>query len=189
MSRIPEFDHNHVLPPHKGNPALPGDVSPYLCDITEFCERFGTSKKRLQILKGFLEFRLKIYELDIVDGFQWLDGSFTQNIELSENRDPNDIDVLTLYKGFRNTDSDSIIANSFQEFVSPKLSKANYSVDHYPFPYADIPEQTVELTRYWVQLFSHNRSGVWKGMLRIEFENKEIEEALLIDITKKYESL
>lgn len=189
MNIIPEFDHNHVLPPHVGNPTNRNHVSPYLCSIEEFCERFGTTKKRLKILIGFLEFRLEIYKLELIGAFQWLDGSFTENIETSENRSPNDIDVITLFKDFHNIDTINILETTFPEFTSSNSSKEKYFVDHYPFPYADDPDTTVEMTRYWIQLFSHNRLGVWKGMLKLEFNNKEQESALLNDLKFKYESL
>ena len=35
-------------------------------------------------------------------------------------------------------------------------------------PIGFAPAITVEQTRYWSLLFSHNRQAVWKGMLRIE---------------------
>jgi hypothetical protein len=40
-------------------------------------------------------------------------------------------------------------------------------LDHYPFDAGYSPIFTVEFSRYWVQLFSHNRDAVWKGMLQI----------------------
>lgn len=62
------------------------------------------------------------------------------------------------------------MAGAFPAFGSPRLSKANYSIDHYPFDAGFAPEKTVEFSRYWELLFSHNRLGVWKGMLKIDLE-------------------
>lgn len=39
---------------------------------------------------------------------------------------------------------------------------------HYNFDASYSLPLTLEQTRYWILLFSHNRQGVWKGMLRIE---------------------
>jgi hypothetical protein len=60
------------------------------------------------------------------------------------------------------------LTNRFPEFANPALSKANFSVDHYPFDATANPVLTVESARYWSLLFSHSRTGVWKGMLRVE---------------------
>ncbi len=96
---IPHFDHNNVIPPHLGNPASHRQISPYVCGIMEFCEHFSTSKERVAILKGFVNFRIEMSENGIVNGYQWIDGSFTENIEISEKRSPNDINVVSLFKG------------------------------------------------------------------------------------------
>ena len=42
--------------------------------------------------------------------------------------------------------------------------------DHYPFDAGASPDKTVEYSRYWSLLFSHNRLGVWKGMLKIDLD-------------------
>ena len=60
------------------------------------------------------------------------------------------------------------IATQFPEFGNPQLAKQNFSIDHYPFDANHSPENTVELTRYWMQLFTHNRMAIWKGMLKID---------------------
>lgn len=164
---IPAFDHNNVLPPHLGNPAVKTDLSPYLCTILEICNRFSTSPNRIEILKKFVAFRLRINNLGIVDGFQWLDGSFFEDIERSESRPPNDMDVVTFYRGLSSPDPAKIIS-SFPEFASPVLSKSSYQLDHYAVDYSHSPDTTVEQTRYWIQLFTHKKmTGIWKGILKL----------------------
>lgn len=163
---IPAFDHNHVLPPYVGNPTRPSDISPYECSIIDFCQHFATSVKRISLLKSLIQFRLKMLAFGIQNGFQWIDGSFTENIEVSEKRDPNDIDIVTFYRGLSSQQENDIV-HSFQEFLNPRLSKSIFNLDHYPVDYGSTPERTVELTRYWIQLFCHNRNRVWKGMIKI----------------------
>lgn len=92
---IPDFDHNNVLPPYIGNATNPNNMSPYPCDIMEFCQHFATSPARIAILKGYVRFRLSCVANGIT-GHQWIDGSFVENIEVSESRDPHDMDVVTL---------------------------------------------------------------------------------------------
>ncbi len=166
MPQIPSFDHNHVLPPHLGNPTLPSDLSPYDCSIIDLCQRFATSAARKNILLGLLTFRTKMNQYGITQGFQWIDGSFVENIEASENRPPSDIDIVTFYGGI-SIPNQTLLLASFPEFGNPSLSKSLYKLDHYPVDYAYTPDSTVELTRYWIQLFTHNRIGIWKGILRV----------------------
>ena len=163
---IPSFDYNHVLPPHLGNPINLTDLSPYHCSILEVCNHFGTSKERIEILKGLVTFRQKMTENGVIYGFQWLDGSFLENIEVSEKRPPNDIDVVTFFGGMTKVEQVNL-ACKFPEFASAVLAKQNFKVDHYPFDYSYCPDATVEMTRYWIQLFTHNRNSIWKGILRI----------------------
>ena len=168
---IPPFNHNNVLPPYLGiNPASCDALSPYQCSIMEFCQRFAISDKRILILKGFILFRLKCYDIGITNGFQWIDGSFIEDIMASDNREPNDIDVVSFLFGLRANPNLIIeITNKFQEFLNPALSKMNYHVDHYPVEADLSPIATISAVKYWNQLFGHNRKGIWKGMVEIPF--------------------
>lgn len=166
MSSIPDFNYNHVIPPHLGNPTVPSRISPYKTDILEFCRRFATSKERIEILKGYLRFRMEAFNHKIDNGFQWIDGSFSENIEISEKRAPNDIDVVSFISNVTPT-MESDIITCFPEFINTDMSKKKYHVDHYIVVFDENPFSTIQYTKYWIQLFSHNRSGVWKGMIEI----------------------
>lgn len=163
---IPSFNYNNVLPPHLGDPTDRTHLSPYPCTILELCHTFSTSPNRIQILKNFVSFRQRMTALNINFGFQWLNGSFMENIETSEGRPPKDLDVVTFFGGLSLADQANIRA-TFPEFANPILAKNNFLLDHYPVDYSHSPDVTVELTRYWLQLFTHNRLGVWKGILRL----------------------
>lgn len=175
---IPDFDHNQVLPPHLGDPTLPDHLSPYCCSILELCERFSTSRERIEILKGLISFRKKMNEFGIIHGYQWLDGSFIENIEVTENRPPRDIDVVTLYSGLSLPQTE--IIRVFPEFISSEQAKKNFKVDHYPFDISYNPNVTVQFTRYWIQLFTHNRKNVWKGIIQMEI-NTPVEDENAMD--------
>lgn len=164
---IPNFDHNLVLPPHMGNPTSPSQVSPYPCTTLDLCRKLGTSPERKAILGGFLDFRNRLRSEGLLQGFQWLDGSFLENIEERENRPPKDLDVVTFFWGHDDLFQRNLFS-VFPEFANPTLAKASFSLDHYPIDAGFSPAFTVESTRYWSQLFSHNRLGVWKGMLKID---------------------
>ena len=163
---IPAFDKNLVLPAHLGDPRVPTDLSPYPVTTLELCQRFATSPERIGILTRYLQFRADLLRHGLINGFQWLDGSFLEDIEAAENRAPRDLDVVTIYYGYDIAFQMNLVAQ-FPEFGDPSLAKANYLLDHYPFDAASNPVMTVQASRYWIQLFSHNRNGVWKGMLQI----------------------
>lgn len=179
MSPIPNFDHNNVLPPHLGNPRDRTHLSPYQCTILELCHRFSTSAHRINILKGLIEFRQKMTNSGVVYGFQWLDGSFLENIEISENRQPNDLDIVTFFGGL-SVNEQATIRATFPEFANPTLAKNTYNLDHYAVDYSFSPEVTVEMTRYWIQLFTHNRNSVWKGILKLPL-NTQIDDQHALD--------
>lgn len=176
---IPNFDHNHVIPPFVGSPTVREHVSPYKCTTLELCKHFATSSKRIQILYKYLSFRTKLNEFGVINGFQWLDGSFCENIEESEKRPPNDLDLVTFYKDLSDIQTSNII-RGFREFMYPKESKQNYLLDHYIVDYSYSPESIIENTKYWLQLFSHNRHKIWKGILRIEL-NTHSEDILALN--------
>lgn len=171
---IPIFNHNFVLPPHMGDPTNPSGISPYVCTIMELCQRFSTSNARIEILKNYINFRECIHNLGVISGFQWLDGSFVQDIEGSNKRSPKDLDVVTFFRGLDDLAQARII-HSFPEFFDSNISMANFKLDHYPFDYTLNPDYTVYYTKYWAQLFSHTRSGTWKGILRVEL-NTQVED-------------
>lgn len=167
MNVIPDFDHNLVLPPHMGDPTSPSQVSPYPCTTLDLCRKLGTTPERRAILEKFLDFRERLRSEGLTQGFQWLDGSFLENIELRDSRPPNDLDVVTFFWGYDYPFQLNLGA-VFPEFANPTLAKASFSLDHYPVDAGFSPAFTVESARYWSQLFSHNRLGVWKGMLKID---------------------
>lgn len=171
---IPNFDHNNVTPPHIGDPTDLTQLSPYISNTLEFCMHFATSKERVEILKGLIKFRDQLQNFGVVEGFQWLDGSFTENIEVTENRAPRDLDIVTFYKNLSKQQS-LTIQQSFPDFIDFNISKQNFKLDHYPVDYGFRAEITVESTRYWLQLFSHNRLSIWKGIIRIELNTPQID--------------
>ena len=161
---IPPFDSIlNILPPHLGDPRDPSQMSPYPCTTGELCQRFATSTRRSLILDGFLRFRKELFGLGI-QGFQWLDGSFLEDVETQEGRDPRDIDVVTFVS--KPIDLGALAKNNAW-FLNRNEIKTKYSVDHFLVPLASAPHQIVDLSRYWYGLFSHRRDRLWKGMLTV----------------------
>lgn len=181
---IPSFDQNLVLPPHLGSPTLPSELSPYPCTSYELCERFGSSPERVAILQGLMNFRAELRKSGMVNGFQWLDGSFTENIETGENRAPKDIDIVTFYWN-HDPDFATNFLYSFPDFMDHDKIKSDYHVDHYVVDAMYTPESIVENARYWYGLFSHKRDGVWKGMLRLELNTEDDDNAAIVLLSQQ----
>ena len=109
--------------------------------------------------------------MGITGGFQWLDGSFVENVESNQDRPPNDIDIVT-FAGRPNNNIDSgewkkLVANNSDLFI-PEESKETYLCDAYFVDLNTHPIHIVNSTKYWFGLFSHQRdSYLWKGMVEI----------------------
>jgi hypothetical protein len=161
------------MPPHLGNPRRRDQISPYPATSEEVCRKFATSPDRRTILQGWLDFRVRLTQFGIVSGFQWPDGSFLEDIEVLEFRQPRDLDLVTF---FTPPNDPTFIANlfaNFREFIDCDASKATYHLDHFPVNLAGNPLAVVEQTRYWTGLFSHRRDGLWKGMLWVELNTNQ----------------
>ena len=167
---IPPFDGIlNVLPPHLGDPRYPEQISPYQCTYLEVCTQFGTSPKRKEILRGLLELRLELLGLGI-QGYQWLGGSFVEDIESHENRGPNDVDVVTLIANPPRDELARLVA-SRQDLFLNHLTKPRYFVDHFYMSFETPGRLLVNTAKYWYALFSHRRDDLWKGMLHVNLVN------------------
>jgi len=145
--------------------------------MSAFVQRFGTSSARNAILLGLLDFRAQLKRIGIIDGFQWLDGSFVENKEAQGLGPPNDVDVIT-FSRLPVSASDPSKKNAFlmanlNVFDSDR-SKATFKCDAY-FVDLDIPPLVVvDRTRYWFGLFSHKRvSALWKGMVQVDLNSDD----------------
>src|SRR4051812_27147857 len=95
---IPPFNLGGVLPPYRStSPIDPTGVSPYRATLVEVVQRFATTKPRAEIARGFLSYRNALMQLGVV-GFQWVAGSYTEEIEKLESRDPRDVDLVTYFR-------------------------------------------------------------------------------------------
>lgn len=176
---IPAFDGIlNVLPPHLGDPTKPSDLSPYSCSVAEVCDRFDTTPKRSTILQGWLRLRAEFFTLDIA-GFQWLGGSFLEDIETQESRDPGDIDVVTFVASPADLRAVEAKLSPRKDLLARLQVKATFHVDHFIVPLSSAPIRVVDLSRYWYGLFSHRRDRVWKGMLHVDLTDKAADDAAL----------
>jgi len=167
---IPPFNGSGVLPPFLGGEPTPrSGASPYRTTPQELVGRFGTSPARLRILDGLFRYRADLDSLGFVAGFQWLDGSFVEDID--RLRAPNDIDVVTFVDRPPALRDAAALQAAVQQ--NPALflfdqAKQKYLTDAYFVDLSRPAEEVVEQTRYWFGLFSHRRQDLqWKGMLAL----------------------
>ena len=147
-------------------------MSPYVCTIDEFARRFILNDVRRKIFRGLLEYRKALVSAGVTRAFQWLDGSYTEHVERTQNRSPRDIDVVTFgYVPVPRTDiaAKKAFRANHAGLFTPKIAKDTFFCDAY-FVDLDIsPLFVVDDTRYFFGLFSHKRAtNLWKGMVAVE---------------------
>ncbi|HEV2136946.1 MAG TPA: hypothetical protein VGR47_22195 [Terracidiphilus sp.] len=168
---IPGFTIDGIIPPFTGmGPGNdPSFMSPYEADALEVVLRFGTSGKRREILEKWLDHRTALRGIGFHTGFQWLDGSFL------EEKEPNDLDIVTfVYHPADLATDEELISfwNKNSGLLDRDLVKADYLLDAFFLDLSGSPEGLVSLSRYYLQLFSHQReSYLWKGMIQVPLED------------------
>jgi hypothetical protein len=178
---IPPFDGiTNVLPPHLGGTGKPVDLSPYRCTMEEFVRRFAISDARKTIIAGLLAFRSELFR-NKIEGFQWLAGSFVEDIETQERRDPGDVEVVT-FVGRPDRDGLGELTRDEPSLWNRPAVKALYHVDHLWVSLGMNPNRLVEFTTHWYGLFTHRRDRVWKGIVEVSvfdpLEDAKAEEIL-----------
>jgi len=174
---IPSWTATGLLPPIDSARPISLERSPYFVSLSEIVLRFGTSAQRRQILGGFLRYRSRLHAVGLVAGFQWLDGSFLENIELLEGRGPNDLDVVTFFQLPAGVTQRQILAREPALFpqTGPERQafKTLYNVDAYLVDLATPAERLVEWSAYWYSMWSHRRDSRWRGYLQVDLNPGE----------------
>lgn len=164
-----------ALPPYVGlDPTERAGCSPYTASMSELHAAFGHSADRLRLLRGLIEYRDGLRSAGIVDGFQLIDGSFTEDCETLRSRPPGDIDVVTYARiPAAPTDKASFMQTNIGLF-RPRLTKATFHCDAYFVDLEKPGHFLVEDTTYLFGLFSHQRAtSLWKGMVRVSLASDD----------------
>ena len=167
---IPEWNTLGLLPPI--DPAQPSSIerSPYQVTLLDVVMRFATSTERRRVLHGFLDYRVALRNMGLVQGFQWLDGSFTEHVELLERRAPRDIDVVN----FVHIPEEFAPSDEQMALLEHDAAKEKFSVDSY-FVELNLlePHAIVGISAYWYSMWSHRRNQAWKGYLQIDLNPEQ----------------
>ena len=184
---VPHFDTRGFLPPFNGNDGATADRSPYFCTMTELCASLSTTDHRKDLLRKLIAYRALIASEDYVAGIQFIDGSFVENIELTEARNPNDIDVFSILAPPTKYHADPTAWNSRglpfwrSEIADNAKNRTRFSIDSYALM-MDMGQPVIFLrnTLYWYSLFSHKKATfAWKGFVAVPLDKTDDQAALL----------
>lgn len=174
---IPAFNHSHVLPPYIGDsPIQAAQGSPYETTPLELVQRLGHTDARRRLLEGLFRYRGDLRSLGFSEGFQWLDGSFVEDVERSQARAPGDIDVVTFAMTPQGMSPAQVEAlpKMYPDLFDLNRAKARYSCDAYLLRLDGSPGRLVRRAAYYFGLFSHRRSdNVWKGLLAMPLQSDD----------------
>ena len=168
---IPSFNHSGVLPPFVGDAHSELGRSPYLTDLSTIGRLLVTTDIRREIFEGLLKYRSALRAAGIAEGFQWIDGSFVEAVELTRQRPPGDIDVVTFGRRPPGMSDEAwaTMVKGRSDLFRAKETKRLYKCDAYFVDMGVASDWLVIQTAYWSSLFSHQRETfLWKGMLQID---------------------
>lgn len=171
---IPSWSMAGVLPPIRpGTLGHDADRSPYIVTLSAIVDQFALTDARVKILMGLLQYRDALHQIGVVSGFQWLDGSFMEDIETLESRPPKDIDVVTYLELPLGHTQASLWAVAGDLFKNSYVKK-EYSVDAYPQVLGgSLSAQAIKRVSYWYSMWSHRRNGTWKGFVQVDLNPAE----------------
>lgn len=179
---IPDWNAQGLIPPIDVNDPASLARSPYQVSLTDLVLKFATSPERKKILDGLLRFRAALHGLGLTSGFQWVDGSFLENVELLATRPPNDIDVVTYFAPPTDVSEADLLARNAALFDQIQV-KATYSVDSYFQGLDGDRISLVRMTAYWYSMWSHRRNEAWKGFLEISLDPRDDADAAKLLLT------
>ncbi len=185
---IPSFTLDGILPPFVGDAPseTSSKMSPYLVTPNDVVNHFALNNKRKMILLGWLQYRKALREIGILEGFQWLDGSFLKDKETLRGDVPGDLDLMIFVRRPNIAKEDAEWSRFVQDnsiLFNPVNIKTSYHLDAYFIDLDSNTETIIDSTRYFLQLFSHQRfTGLWKGLLEVRHEDSTREDDRLLSV-------
>ena len=169
---VPAFTMAGLLPPYCGaDPSQQNLMAPYPTTVEVLAQQFSATPARRAILQGLLAFRQGLNQAGLCDGFQWLNGSFMEQVEVREGRDPGDIDVVTFHRRPPHVRADAlwqVFFNSNAQLFQPVHNRSRFHCHAYFVDLDTDAAWLVAQARYWYGLFSHRRvTGEWKGLVEV----------------------
>ena len=160
-----------VLAPIAPNESPTGrNRSPYSMTLTETVDFFVTTEPRLNIFRGFIQYRKALHSIGICSGFQWLNGSFVEQVEVTRKKPPKDADVVTFAYLPQDCQNQRDLYLKNPNLFDPTKIKADFQVDGYMFFLGiSMTPEAVRNVSYWYSLWSHQReTSMWKGFIQLD---------------------
>lgn len=166
---IPTFTASGALPPFVGDDATErAQCSPYRAELSHVRAAFAHTREREALLRGLLDYRAALRAAGITQGFQLIDGSFTEDCENVRGRPPSDIDLVTFGTLPVPVHERSRFLAANMPLFNPENTKQAYSCDAYFVDLQKPSHLLVADTTYWFGLFSHQRvTALWKGLIQV----------------------
>lgn len=145
------------MPPYLGvTPTVSAFMSPFPTSLSRIANKLCGSPARKEIFRGLLAYRQELATIGMDTGFQWLSGSFMEDIENLESRNPNDIDVVTFCHRPIPAKDDAAWTPFFAANVrlfDARLVKPVFKADAYLVNLDTDAGNVVNQARYWFGLF------------------------------------
>lgn len=173
---IPNYDGRGLLPAFVGQ-ANSHERSPYIAKMTEIVGFFATTDRRRRLLNNLIAYRTLLASGGFVEGLQFVDGSFVEDVERTSSREPGDIDIfsmLVLPSRFAQ-DHAAWRATGLPfwqgEIADRAKNKSRFELDTYAEVYPMRRPDEIRTIIYWYSLFSHQRSTMaWKGFVAVPLD-------------------
>ena len=179
MGSIPDWDDSGLLPPYLDNLDSTRVLSPYRASLHDTIVRFGgEGVRRRELLSGLLDFRAALHGAGLTRGFQWIDGSFVEDVESLRERAPKDIDVVTFYHIPEGYNTEKSLDDAYPDFFNSRAMKRSFGIDAYlvAINLNDLAT-TMRSVVYWRDFWSHTRAGTRKGFVQVDLDPGEDESA------------
>ena len=172
---IPAWNLHGVVPPFDPTDPTSTVRSPYIVALPDVVLRFAVTPERVEIMEGFLRYRRLLHAAGIVAGFQWLDGSFLEDVEMIRTAPPKDIDVTTFFylpNGKTEHELCEEIINNCPVLLNKTAIKQQYYTDVF---LVGLDQNNLEFcmqqSHYWYGVWSHQRDTFrWKGFVQIDLD-------------------
>lgn len=126
-------------------------------------------------MKGFIDYRKALSREGIERGFQWINGSFVEDIERSQSRPPSDIDVVTFFHippgdtQMSLVDKSPTLFNMDEDFYREDR-KRRYGVHAFMVCLDGSPTTLVQSSRLWYRTWSMNANLDLKGYIHVPLD-------------------
>ncbi len=176
MCEIPDWDDAGCLPYTVNRIKF----SPYQVSSETFVKRFAKTPERQKLLNDWLTYRRRLSEY-VSFGFQWINGSFVEDVEKKRGCPPNDIDLVDFIML-----SKPLTADQYKHLKKP------YKLDCFMVKLPTLEELTqfpsgglqewynlfVDQTACWNLQWGHSQDNESKGYLKIPFSEEDDKKAL-----------